>query len=111
MDLFIKVFFLIYDHCILQIKIVFLDDQLQQAVNNTNKNELRAIYHLTETLVPGLRERVVYRSFRQSDKENWQTLDKKFMEFNCNDTKINDKISCMLKNIGELPKGKILLVM
>lgn len=66
---------------------------------------MKAIYHLTESHVPGLREKVLYRSSNTKHLEN-PTLNKRFVEFHCHNTAtINDRISNMIKQIGELPKG------
>lgn len=76
---------------------------MQAYIHLQNNEEMKAIYHLTESQAPGLREKALYRFYTA---KNVQSKFEKYVKFQCHNTAaINDRVSDMLKHVAELPRG------
>lgn len=65
------------------------------------KEQLKAIYHFSESHFPSLRVKSCYRYDRAADDEDTDTLNKKSLEFNCNS---ENCVNSMLSKIEEMPE-------
>lgn len=71
-------------------------------------DELINIYHLTESHVPGLRHKAIYRYEKnvQTESDNrYVSINKANIDFNCKDLSTQENVTQMLKKIQEMPEG------
>lgn len=75
---------------------------------SVQSDELTSIYYLTESHVPGLRHKAIYRhckSLQNESDRKYISIDKENINFDCKNSDLENSITKMLQKIEEMPKG------
>ncbi|KRT84740.1 Peptidase, partial [Oryctes borbonicus] len=75
-------------------------------------DELACIYHLSESHVPGLRYKAIYRfekNLKNESDSKYIGINKSNIDFNCKDENTKKNISDMLRKVEEMPKEWVII--